>query len=78
MSPPHAIFFEASHWPSDHTISSRTLIGQPVDRPRGPSLRGALKTRSCSVLDSKIVHAWSLKSEEVFRIGLVDFPHVEP
>ena len=29
MSPPHAIFFEASHWSSDHMIRSRPLIGQP-------------------------------------------------
>ena len=25
----HAIFFEASHWPSDHMTRSRPLIGQP-------------------------------------------------
>ena len=25
----HVIFFEASHWPSDHRISLRPLIGQP-------------------------------------------------
>ena len=29
MSPPHPIFFKASHWLSDHMISSRPLIGQP-------------------------------------------------
>ena len=29
LSPSHVIFFEASHWPSDHMISSRPLIGQP-------------------------------------------------
>ena len=29
MSPPHAIYFKASHWPSDHMISSRPVIGQP-------------------------------------------------
>ena len=29
MSPSHAIFFEASHWLSDHMISLRPLIGQP-------------------------------------------------
>ena len=29
MSPPHVIYFEASHWPSDHMISSRPFIGQP-------------------------------------------------
>ena len=29
LSPSHAIFFEASHWPSDHMISLRPLIGQP-------------------------------------------------
>ena len=27
MSPSHVIYFEASHWPSDHMISSRPLIG---------------------------------------------------
>ena len=27
MSPSHAIFFEASHWPSDHMTRSRPLIG---------------------------------------------------
>ena len=27
--PFHAIFFEASHWPSDHMPRSRPLIGQP-------------------------------------------------
>ena len=30
-------FFEASHWPSDHMIRSRPLIGQP------PSLTQPLK-----------------------------------
>ena len=29
MSPPNAIFFKVFHWPSDHIISSRPLIGQP-------------------------------------------------
>ena len=33
LSPPHAIFFEASCWPSDHMISSRPLIGQPSFPP---------------------------------------------
>ena len=28
LSPPHVIFFKASHWPSDHMISSGPLIGQ--------------------------------------------------
>ena len=28
MSPHNAIFFEASHWPSDHMIRSRPLIGR--------------------------------------------------
>ena len=28
LSPSHAIFFEASHWPCDHMIGSRPLIGQ--------------------------------------------------
>ena len=28
-SPLHSLFFEASHWPWDHIISSRPLIGQP-------------------------------------------------
>ena len=27
MSPSHAIYFEASHWPSGHMIRSRSLIG---------------------------------------------------
>ena len=42
------------------------------------STRGALKTRSGSGLDLWIVHAWSLNNKEVFRIGLVDRPCVEP
>ena len=29
VSPPHAILFEASDWPSDNMISSRPMIGQP-------------------------------------------------
>ena len=29
LSPPNEIYFEASHWPSDHMSSSRPLIGQP-------------------------------------------------
>ena len=29
LSPLHVIFFEASHWSSDHMISLRHLIGQP-------------------------------------------------
>ena len=28
--PSHAIFFEASRWPSDHMIRSRPLIGPQV------------------------------------------------
>ena len=27
LSPSHAIFFNASHWPSDHMVRSRPLIG---------------------------------------------------
>ena len=45
---------------------------------RGSSTRGALKTRSCSRLDSGIVLEWSIKKEELLRIGLVDPPCVEP
>ena len=44
----------------------------------GSSLRGALKTRKCSGLDAWIVPASALKNEELFRIELVDRPHVEP
>ena len=44
----------------------------------GSSPLGALKRRRCSGLDLWIVPAWSLKNEEVFRIGLVDLPCVEP
>ena len=29
LSPSNAIVFKASHWPSDHMVSSRPLIGQP-------------------------------------------------
>ena len=29
LSPSHAIFFEASHWPSGHMTRSRPLIGRP-------------------------------------------------
>ena len=36
LSPSHAIFFEASHWPCDHMISSRPLIGQPSPPPPPP------------------------------------------
>ena len=45
---------------------------------------GALKTRSCSRLDSWVVLAWSLKKRDLFQIGLVadillvDCPCVEP
>ena len=42
MSPPHPIFFKASHWLSDHMISSRPLIGQPsspTPLPRPPAQR---------------------------------------
>ena len=28
-APSGAVFSEASHWPSDHMIRSRPLIGQP-------------------------------------------------
>ena len=44
----------------------------------GSSPSGALKTRRCSGLDSRIVPAWTLKSEELFRMGLVDRPRVDP
>ena len=30
LSPSHAVFFKASHWPSVHMISSRPVIGQPT------------------------------------------------
>ena len=50
----------------------------PKDWTHGPSLRGVLKTRSCSGLDLWIVPGWSLKNKEVFRIGLMDRPCVEP
>ena len=46
--------------------------------PREASMRGALKTRICSGLDSWIVPMWSLKNKMVFRIGLMDRPHVKP
>ena len=52
--------------------------GGVPDWTRGSPPRGALKTRSYSRLDLWIVHAWSLQSKEVFRIGLVDHPPVEP
>ena len=29
LSPSHAIFFQASHWPSGHMIRSQPLIGRP-------------------------------------------------
>ena len=29
LSPSYVIYFEASHWPSDHMISLRPLISQP-------------------------------------------------
>ena len=65
--PSNANYFEASHLPSDHMISSRPLIGSPppqlVDRPP---------------LDFWTVPAWSLKYKELLRIGLVDCPCVEP
>ena len=32
MSPPDVTFFEASHWPSDHMISSRPLIYIPGNK----------------------------------------------
>ena len=38
----------------------------------------ASRLPSCSGLDSWIVHAWSLKNKELFQIGLVDHPRVEP
>ena len=34
VSPPHAVFFEASHWPSRHMIRSRPVIGRPSARKR--------------------------------------------
>ena len=37
MSLFHEIFCEASHWPSDHIISSKTLIGQPTLQNPPPS-----------------------------------------
>ena len=33
MSPPHVIYFNASHWPSDHMISSRPLIQWSTQPP---------------------------------------------
>ena len=33
LSLPRVIFFETSHWPSDHMISSRPIIGQPSSPP---------------------------------------------
>ena len=35
MSPPRVIYYKASHWPSNHMISSRPLIVQPSFPPSG-------------------------------------------
>ena len=50
MSPSHVIFFKVSHWPSDHMIRSRPLIGHPP-----PPL-----TPTPPPLQSWIVHAWQV------------------
>ena len=46
LSPSHAIFFEASYWPSGHMISSRPLIGHS---PSLPNLALAAVLLSASV-----------------------------
>ena len=50
-------------------LMDRPLVAGVLKWTRGSSLRGALKTRSCSGLDSWIVLAWSLKNEELFPCG---------
>ena len=54
----------------DHPRVEPSKQGVVPDWTCGLSLRGALKTRRCSGLDSWTIHAWSLKNGEVFRIGL--------
>ena len=49
-----------------------------MDWTGGMYPHGALKTRKCSGLDLLIVPVWSLKNEEVFWIGILDCPRVEP
>ena len=36
-APSDAVLFEASHWPRDHMISSRPLIGEPPSPPTPPA-----------------------------------------
>ena len=61
LSPPNAIYVEASHWPWDHILSFQASHWSiPPPSPilpafcSGSSLREALKTRRCSKLDARI------------------------
>ena len=49
LSPFHVTFFEASHWPSGHMISSKPLIGQLSFTPKlgtwGRGGRGGIKNK---------------------------------
>ena len=70
-----AMFMYMSPW--YHMTISRSLIGQrsspPPSGPETPPPK-----RIYSWLDLWIVPAWSPKNKEVFRIGFVDCPRVEP
>ena len=56
LSPSRAIFFKASHWPSDHMTRSRPLIGQPPLPPWG---KGGGYKKTCH-LPSVICHLSSV------------------
>ena len=59
------------------TLGLRLVDSDLWTQTRGSFPRGALKTRKCSGLDLLIVPAWSLKTNEMFQIGLVDCLRVE-
>ena len=57
MSPFHVIFFEASHWSSDHMTRSWPLISQPSFPTIVVSEFDALAV-SKIMLDSRHAHLW--------------------
>ena len=69
MSPPREIYFEASHWPWDHMISSRPLIGQPHALPPYPApflvvVLISANAKICSVSNAQ--NLFSIRKSQLF------------
>ena len=67
-APLGAVFFEASHWSSNHMTRWRPLIGQPFFPTIWWWWRGGLKDVWCLQVD------WKLNSTPCWRLNVSDWP----